>query len=129
MVRRVFGTTTEQVAYPVDYNCTYSDFCKTFIEFCVRMCAKRDAGQALDVLCRPWAKDWQPRDTSVQVTPNSPEEEKSSDILATQVEPMKDEKARNRSIWPAISSQFVCAQEAEAKRNGNIWLAVVGDYH
>jgi hypothetical protein len=97
IVRRVFGATTEQVAYPVDYNCTYSDFCKTFIEFCVRMCAKRDPVQALDVLCRPWAKDWQPRDTLVQVTPNSPEEKKSSDMLAAQVEPVKDEKARNKS--------------------------------
>jgi hypothetical protein len=108
IVRRVFGTTAEQAAYSVDYNCTYSDFGKTFVEFCVRMCAKRDPGQALDVLCRPWAKDWQPQDESVQATPSSPKEKRafltddstSSDILATQVEVVKDEKASNKSTQP-----------------------------
>jgi hypothetical protein len=100
IMRRVFSTTTEQAAYPVDYNCKYSDFCKTFVEFCVRMCAKYDPGQALDVLCRPWAKDWQPRDTSIQVTPNSPKEKGSLDMLAAQVEPAKDEKVPNESMQP-----------------------------
>jgi hypothetical protein len=104
IVHRACGSIAEQAAYPVDYNCTYPVMCKTFVEFCVQICAKRDPGQALDVLCRPWAKAWEPHDVTVEVKPVCSEEKElfltdnsmMVDIHAAQVEPKKDKKETSK---------------------------------
>jgi hypothetical protein len=63
LIAQVFGEQLEQKPYLLDYNSPYPDVCKEFVQFCIERCAKRDPLQALDVLCRPWAKDWQPGDS------------------------------------------------------------------
>jgi hypothetical protein len=100
IVHRMCGTISEQAAYPVDYNCTLPDMCRTFVEFCVRTCAKRDPIQALDVLCRPWAKAWEPQHASRECKRRRSEAEKtaladdttSEDIPVARLEPVKDVK-------------------------------------
>ncbi|KAL9615691.1 MAG: hypothetical protein Q9160_009332 [Pyrenula sp. 1 TL-2023] len=39
----------------VDYQASYIDICKEFIQFCVRQNISRDPSRALDVICRAWA--------------------------------------------------------------------------
>lgn len=65
LIAQVFGDQLEQKPYVLDYNSPYPDVCKEFVQFCIERCAKRDPLQALDVLCRPWAKDWRPGDSNV----------------------------------------------------------------
>ncbi|KAF2490030.1 hypothetical protein BU16DRAFT_553263 [Lophium mytilinum] len=60
LIAEVFSDQLEQKPYPLDYNSPYPDVCKEFTLFCIERCAKADPLQALDILCRPWAKDWQP---------------------------------------------------------------------
>ncbi|KAH5376396.1 hypothetical protein HBI16_075560 [Parastagonospora nodorum] len=60
LIAQVFGDQLEQKPYLLDYNSPYPDVCKEFVQFCIERCAKLDPLQALDVLCRPWAKDWRP---------------------------------------------------------------------
>jgi hypothetical protein len=62
LIGKVFGDQLEQKPYLLDYNSPYPEVCKEFVQFCIERCAKRDPLQALDVLCRPWANDWQPGD-------------------------------------------------------------------
>jgi hypothetical protein len=65
LIAQVFGDQLEQKPYLLDYNSPYPEVCREFVQFCIERCAKRDPLQALDVLCRPWAKDWQPGDYNV----------------------------------------------------------------
>ena len=65
LIAEVFSEQLEQKPYPLDYNTPYPDVCKEFIQFCIERCAKLDPIQALDVLCRPWAKDWHPGEFAV----------------------------------------------------------------
>lgn len=65
LIAQVFGDQLEQKPYLLDYNSPYPEVCREFVQFCIERCAKRDPLQALDVLCRPWAKDWQPGDSNV----------------------------------------------------------------
>jgi hypothetical protein len=65
LIAQVFEDQLEQKPYLLDYNSPYPDVCKEFVQFCIERCAKRDPLQALDVLCRPWAKDWQPGDSTM----------------------------------------------------------------
>ncbi|KAL9114300.1 MAG: hypothetical protein Q9227_001722 [Pyrenula ochraceoflavens] len=46
---------TVKKQYLVDYQASYIDICKEFIQFCVRQNVSRDPSRALDVICRPWA--------------------------------------------------------------------------
>jgi hypothetical protein len=46
---------TAKKQYKVDYEASYIDICKEFIEFCVRRNVSRDPSRALDVVCRPFA--------------------------------------------------------------------------
>jgi hypothetical protein len=48
--------------YPVDYQASYIDICKEFIQFCVRRNVSRDPSRALDVICRPWAIEIEEKD-------------------------------------------------------------------
>ncbi|KAL5380794.1 hypothetical protein DPSP01_007595 [Paraphaeosphaeria sporulosa] len=62
LIAEVFSDAIEQKPYPLDYNSPYPDVCKEFLQFCIRGAAKTDKVQALDILCRPWAKDWRPKE-------------------------------------------------------------------
>lgn len=53
---------TVKKQYPVDYQASYIDICKEFIQFCVRRNVRRDPSRALDVICRPWASEIEERD-------------------------------------------------------------------
>jgi hypothetical protein len=64
LIGEIFTKVLEQKPYPLDYTAEYPDVCKDFVEFCILQCAKSDPLQALDILCRPWAKDWRPTDWS-----------------------------------------------------------------
>jgi Heterokaryon incompatibility protein (HET) len=55
-----------QKPYVLDYNSPYADVCKDFIHFCILRCASTDKIQALNILCRPWAKDWRPGEDNPQ---------------------------------------------------------------
>jgi hypothetical protein len=48
---------TAKKQYKVDYEASYIDICKEFIEFCVSQNVHRDPSRALDVICRPFAVD------------------------------------------------------------------------
>lgn len=60
LIEQVFGDQLEQKPYLLDYSSPYPDVCKEFVQFCIERSARMDPLQALDVLCRPWAKDWRP---------------------------------------------------------------------
>jgi hypothetical protein len=60
LIAQLFEDQLEKKPYLLDYNSPYPDACKDFVQFCIERCAKRDPLQALDILCRPWAKHWQP---------------------------------------------------------------------
>ncbi|KAH8728584.1 heterokaryon incompatibility protein-domain-containing protein [Phaeosphaeriaceae sp. PMI808] len=60
LIAQIFGDQLEQKPYELDYNSPYPDVCKDFVQFCIERCSKIDPLQALDILCRPWAKNWQP---------------------------------------------------------------------
>lgn len=62
LIAEVFSDALEQKPYPLDYNSPYPDVCKEFTHFCIKQGAKSDDTQALDILCRPWAKDWRPKE-------------------------------------------------------------------
>lgn len=52
----------ERKPFPLDYDMSYPDVCRAFVEFCIRQRAASDQTTALDILCRPWSKDWSPHD-------------------------------------------------------------------
>lgn len=62
LIAEVFSDALEQKPYPLDYSSSYPDVCKEFTDFCIKRCYKVDPVQALDILCRPWAKDWRPNE-------------------------------------------------------------------
>jgi len=55
--RAVLEMFTTKKQYKVDYEASYIDICKEFIEFCVSRNVNRDPSRALDVICRPFAID------------------------------------------------------------------------
>jgi hypothetical protein len=57
LVSEVCSDFLEEKSYILDYNSPYPDVCKDFTKFCIERCASIDKVQALDILCRPWAKD------------------------------------------------------------------------
>ncbi|KAF2444101.1 HET-domain-containing protein [Karstenula rhodostoma CBS 690.94] len=75
LIAEVFSDAIEQKPYPLDYNSPYPDVCKDFLQFCITGAAKADKVQALDILCRPWAKDWRPKEYIV-----APEEKSTEKI-------------------------------------------------
>lgn len=54
----------EEKSCILDYSSPYPDVCRDFTQFCIERCASIDKVQALDILCRPWAKDWHPGDAN-----------------------------------------------------------------
>ncbi|KAJ4291042.1 hypothetical protein N0V90_010239 [Kalmusia sp. IMI 367209] len=64
LIAEVFSDALEQKPYPLDYNSPYPDVCKEFLHFCIKGASKVSTIQALDILCRPWAKDWRPKEHS-----------------------------------------------------------------
>ena len=57
-----FEMFTVKKQYPVNYQASYIDICKEFIQFCVRQNVSRDPSRALDVICRPWAIEIEEKD-------------------------------------------------------------------
>jgi hypothetical protein len=56
---------TVKKQYPVDYQASYIDICKEYIQFCVRQNICRDPSRALDVICRPWAIEIEEKDNEL----------------------------------------------------------------
>lgn len=69
LLTEVMEKFVERKPFPLDYNMTYPDVCKCFVDFCIRRRAKSDATTALDILCRPWSKDWKPEDDKAYFRP------------------------------------------------------------
>lgn len=84
LIAQVFGDQLEQKPYLLDYNSPYPDVCQEFVKFCIERCAKVDPLQALDVLCRPWAKDWRPGEVKVDEDKRSPQNTKADIIRRPQ---------------------------------------------
>jgi hypothetical protein len=61
LVASVFEDVLEQKPYTIDYSRSYTRVCREFVEFCIKRAAHSDSKQALDILCRPWAKDPLPK--------------------------------------------------------------------
>jgi hypothetical protein len=76
LIAEVFSNELEQKPYPLDYNLPYADVCKDFTLFCIQRCADTDPVQALDILCRPWAKDWRPGEFIPHDPPTEPKKER-----------------------------------------------------
>ena len=79
LVVEVFSDALEQKPYPLDYHSPYLDVCKEFVRFCINGAARADKVQALDILCRPWAKDWRPHEYAP--LPASEDKEEKERIL------------------------------------------------
>lgn len=60
---------TEKKQYTVDYQASYVDICKEFIQFCVNRSLHVDPSRALDVICRPWATEENPSLKNVDEMP------------------------------------------------------------
>lgn len=60
----------ERKPFKVDYSRPYSDVCKDFISFCIKISGRSDPTRALDILCRPWAPE--PEVTGGGVTHRKP---------------------------------------------------------
>jgi hypothetical protein len=65
LVSQIFGS---KKPYRIDYSKPYPDVCTEFIQFCIKAGTKVHPSQALDILCRPWAKDWRPEDADTEDT-------------------------------------------------------------
>jgi hypothetical protein len=74
----------EEKSYILDYSSPYPDVCRDFTQFCIERCASIDKVQALDILCRPWAKDWRPGDTVPGSQEQKVEKPKESDTSESQ---------------------------------------------
>lgn len=57
MVMSTVSSFLERKPFKVDYSRPYSDICKDFISFCIRVSGKSDPSRAMDILCRPWAPE------------------------------------------------------------------------
>lgn len=110
LIAEVFKDALEQKPYPLDYNSPYPDVCKEFTEFCIQRCAKVDPVQALDILCRPWAKDWRPNEFDLPYSESEPVPET---LLKHEGAWMKDGKDDRRTM-----TQYF--QDAENKPNYHI---------
>jgi len=69
---------TVKKEYPVNYQASYIDICREFIEFCVRQNVKNDPSRALDVLCRPWAIEIDDKDNESTLPSWLPRQSKAS---------------------------------------------------
>ncbi|KAL5314435.1 hypothetical protein ACEPPN_017075 [Leptodophora sp. 'Broadleaf-Isolate-01'] len=74
----------EQKCYILDYSSPYPDVCRDFTQFCIERCASVDKVQALDILCRPWAKDWRPGETVPGSQEEKVEKQKESETSESQ---------------------------------------------
>ncbi|KAH6702811.1 heterokaryon incompatibility protein-domain-containing protein [Leptodontidium sp. MPI-SDFR-AT-0119] len=74
----------EQKCYILDYSSPYPDVCRDFTQFCIERCASVDKVQALDILCRPWAKDWRPGETVPGSQEQKVEKQKESETSESQ---------------------------------------------
>ncbi|PSN69361.1 HET-domain-containing protein [Corynespora cassiicola Philippines] len=66
----MFDTYLAEKPFIVDYNRPYSDVCRDFVEFCIRRKMALDSVQALDILCRPWALEAQPKKSIQLISDN-----------------------------------------------------------
>lgn len=92
LIAEVFSSELEQKPYPLDYNLPYADVCKDFTLFCIQRCADADPVQALDILCRPWAKDWRPG----EFMPHDPKTDRKKERL---IEPQANSHSLNIAYW------------------------------
>lgn len=73
LLTEVMEPFVERKPFPLDYDMSYPDVCKCFVDFCIRRRATSDQTTALDILCRPWSKDWSPRDKNGYHTGSKPQ--------------------------------------------------------
>lgn len=73
LLTEVMEKFVERKPFPLDYNMSYPDVCRCFVEFCIRQRATSDQTTALDILCRPWSKDWSPQDKNGYVKGSRPQ--------------------------------------------------------
>jgi hypothetical protein len=52
---KLWGKDQQRKQYPVDYNLSFVQIYKDFIEFAIRQSNETDPTRALDIICRPWA--------------------------------------------------------------------------
>lgn len=73
LVTEVMKGFVERKPFPLDYDAPYPDVARDFIEFTIQrhVDTGKDEEKALDILCRPWSKDWRPEDE--QFLKQSPE--------------------------------------------------------
>jgi hypothetical protein len=93
IITSVFADQLEQKPYPLDYNSPYADVCKEFIQFCIGRAAKADSLQALDILCRPWAKEWRPEHQRID------DKNKSSKTPSAESGPQKQIMIKHEGEW------------------------------
>jgi hypothetical protein len=74
----------EEKSYILDYSSPYPDVCRDFTQFCIERCASIDKVQAIDILCRPWAKDWRPGEPVPGSQEQKVEKPKESDTSQSQ---------------------------------------------
>ncbi|KAF2787459.1 HET-domain-containing protein [Melanomma pulvis-pyrius CBS 109.77] len=95
IITAVFSDQLEQKPYPLDYTSPYPDVCKEFIHFCIERAAKADPLQALDILCRPWAKDWRPKHPK----PDTSEKSDSKEGSKTESDAQKKTMIKHNGPW------------------------------
>lgn len=68
LVTEVMKGFVERKPFPLDYDIPYPDVARDFIEFTIQrhVDTGKDEEKALDILCRPWSKDWRPEDERSQ---------------------------------------------------------------
>lgn len=68
LVTEVMKGFVERKPFPLDYDIPYPDVARDFIEFTIQrhVDTGKDEEKALDILCRPWSKDWQLEDEQPQ---------------------------------------------------------------
>ncbi|KAJ4392345.1 hypothetical protein N0V93_005971 [Gnomoniopsis smithogilvyi] len=64
LVTEVMKGFVERKPFPLDYDIPYPDVARDFIEFTIQrhVDTGKDEEKALDILCRPWSKDWRLED-------------------------------------------------------------------
>jgi hypothetical protein len=105
IITAVFADQLEQKPYPLDYNSPYADVCKEFIQFCIERAAKADPLKALDILCRPWAKDWRPEHQKIDNNITS------GKTPSAESEPQKQTMIKHEGGWIMMNKSMKCWEE------------------
>ncbi|KAJ4420396.1 hypothetical protein N0V82_004385 [Gnomoniopsis sp. IMI 355080] len=68
LVTEVMKGFVERKPFPLDYDIPYPDVARDFIDFTIQrhQDTGKDEEKALDILCRPWSKEWRLVDEDIQ---------------------------------------------------------------